>query len=402
MTISRREVLRYMATGAVAASVAPAMQPALALTRKKLFEPVTIGSLTVKNRIFKAATSYDMADEHGRPTQGYLDVYAEAARGGPGLVVTDVTYVDYDDRPSHADLSIHHDDQIPTFRKISETIRENGAKSCLQIGWAGSMTITRYRLGEREIWGPSKVEHPMTKVTPTKAVSVKEIGHIVQTMAEGARRAKEAGFDAIELHFCHNFMLNQFLTPYYNKRTDEYGGPIENRARLHFEITEAVREAVGPAYPVFAKIHGRDYLEKQGMTLEEGIFLAKGLEQRGVTALEISGGNLVGGFETMPWRDDLEDAPEKQTYFAEDARKYDRAIGLPIILTGGNRRVEIMERELNAIPDIVAFGLCRTLLSEPDLPMKWQKNPQARPQCIACNQCIMNYGTQPTVCVLNV
>lgn len=401
MTMTRRNALKVMAVGAAVASVTPGIQPALALTRRKLFDPIIIGNMKIKNRLFKAATSYDMADHHGRPTQEYLDVYAEAAKGGPGLIVTDVTYVDFDDRPSHADLSIHDDSQIPSFRKVANTIRANGAKSCMQLGWAGSLTITGYRIGEREVWGPSKVEHPMTKVTPTKAISREEIKHVVKTMAEGARRAKEAGFDAIELHFCHNFMLSQFLTPYYNKRTDEYGGSIENRTRLHFEITEAVRKAVGPDYPVFAKIHGQDYLEKQGMTLEEGLFFATGLAKRGLTALEISGGNLVGGFETMPWRDDLEDEPGNQTYFAEDARQYDRALDLPIILTGGNRRAEIMERELNANPDIVAFGLSRTLLSEPDFPNKLKENPSTRPQCVACNQCILNYGTGPTQCVLN-
>lgn len=401
MTISRRKALKFMAAGAAVATATPAMQPALAMTKRTVFEPVTIGNLELKNRLYKAAISYDLADHHGRPTQDYIDVYTEAAKGGPALVVTDVVYPEFDDRPSHADLSIHDDSQIPYFKKVTDAIRKNGAKSCMQIGWAGSMTITGYRIKEREVWGPSKVQHPMTKVTPTKAVSKEDIKHIVKSMADGARRAKAAGFDSIELHYCHNFMLSQFLVPYYNRRTDEYGGPIENRARLHFEILEAVRKEVGPDYPVFAKIHGRDYLEKNGMTLEEGIYLAKGLEKRGLTALEISGGNLLGGFETMPWRGDLEDEPENQTYFAEDAKKYDRAVNLPIILTGGNRRVDIMERELNATPDVVAFGLGRTLLSEPDFVNKLKKDPNVRPQCVACNECILNYGQGPTVCVLN-
>lgn len=219
-------------------------------------------------------------------------------------------------------------------------------------------------------------------------------------MADGALRAKMAGFDAIELHFCHNFMLSQFLTPYYNKRTDAYGGRIENRARLQFEILEAVRKSVGNEFPVFAKIHGRDYLDKYGMTLEEGIFLARGLVKRGITAIEISGGNLVNGVDTMPWRDGLDGEPGEQTYFAPDARAYDKALDVPLILTGGNRRVEIREKELNMTPDVVAFGFCRTLLSEPDLPNKWKKDPTVRPRCISCNECIVNYGTGPTECIL--
>ncbi|WP_163351820.1 NADH:flavin oxidoreductase [Desulfovibrio sp. JC010] len=399
--MTRRKAMKVMAAGAVAASVTATMQPTFALAKRNIFEPVTIGNLKIKNRIFKAATSYDLSDHHGRPSQDWIDTYVEAAEGGPGMMVTDVTYVEFDDRPSHADLSIHDDSQIPAFKKAVDAIHKAGSKVCMQLGWAGSMTITGYRIKEREVWGPSKVQHPLTKVTPTKAISKEEIKHVVKTMADGALRAKKAGFDAIELHFCHNFMLSQFLTPYYNKRTDEYGGPIENRARLHFEITEAVRKAVGPDYPVLAKIHGRDYLEKNGMTIDEGLFFAKGLEKRGVTALEISGGNLVNGFDTMPWRGDLEDEPQNQTYFAADARKYSKTVKLPLILTGGNRRMEIMEKELNTNPHIVAFGLCRTLLSEPDLVNKWKEAPETHAQCVACNECIANYGQGPTVCVLN-
>lgn len=400
MNMTRRDVLKTIAAGTASAVLLPGMGSLTAAPYQTLFDPVQIGGLHIKNRIFKAATSYDMADELGRPSQRYIDVYEQTARGGAGLIVNDVTFVDFDDRPGHADLSIHDDSQIPAFSKVADVIRRQGAKSCMQIGWAGSMTVSKYRVGEREVWGPSKVTHPLTRVTP-KAISKAEIKHVVKTMADGALRAKKAGFDAVEVHYCHNFMLSQFLTPYYNKRTDEYGGIIENRARLHFEILEAVRKVVGNDYPVFAKIHGRDYLDKYGMTLNEGIYLARGLVKRGITAIEISGGNLVNGFDTMPWRDGLEGEPDNQTYFAEDARAYDKALNVPLILTGGNRRVEIMEKELNMTPDVVAFGMCRTLLSEPDLPNQWKKDPTIRPQCISCNECIMNYGTQPTVCVLN-
>lgn len=399
MQKARRNVLKTIAGGAALAALTPSLKPALAFSKRSMFDPITIGSLNIKNRIFKAATSMDMADEHGLPTPEYLAVYEEAAKGGPGLIITDVTFVNFDDRPSHADLSIHDAAQIPAFAKLAETIQNNGAKACLQIGWAGSMTVSKHRVGERKIWGPSEVKHPLTGVT-SSAITKEEIKEVVRTMAQAARRAKAAGFDAVELHFVHNFMLSQFLTPYYNKRTDEYGGSIENRTRLHFEILEAVRKEVGTSYPVFAKIHGKDYLPKQGMTLEEGIFLAKGLEKRGITALELSGGNLVNGPETMPWRPEIEDGPTAQSYFAKDALQYDRAVNVPLILTGGNRRIDVMEEILNTTPDIVAFGLSRTLLSEPDLPNKWSKDPEATPQCISCNECIINYGTGPTACVL--
>jgi 2,4-dienoyl-CoA reductase-like NADH-dependent reductase (Old Yellow Enzyme family) len=326
-------------------------------------------------------------------------VYADIAKGGSALVVTGIAFVMKEDHFSHTTLGLYDDSQIPAFKKLADVIRENGSKSCLQIGFGGSLAM--YKVNEREIWGPSAVEHPFTKVTP-KAMTKADIKTAVQAMADAAVRARKAGFDTIELHFVHNYMLNQFLVPFFNKRTDEYGGPIENRARMAFEIMEAVRKAVGDDYPVLAKIHGQDYLEHNGMILDEGIFLAKGLAKRGVTALDVSGGNLISTPETMPIRPEIADDPALQSYFADDAKAIDKALDVPLILTGGNRDTKVMQVVLDTNPDVAAFGMSRTILSEPDLPNKWQRDTSVTPQCISCNWCIQHYGTQPTACVLNV
>jgi 2,4-dienoyl-CoA reductase-like NADH-dependent reductase (Old Yellow Enzyme family) len=398
MTITRRATLKMLGTGALAAGLLPLTGAARAATRRGLFDATTIGGMKLKNRIVRASTSMEMADGNGNPTPRLLAAYGEVARGGASLVVTGMAYVMEQDQLFHSALGFHSDEQIPAFRELAEVIRANGSKSCLQIGFAGS--VCGYKVGEREIWGPSAVEHPFTKVTP-KAMTKEDIGTAVRALADASVRAREAGFDCIELHFVHNFMLNQFLVPFFNRRTDEYGGAIENRARIHFEIMEAVRAATGPDYPVIAKIHGQDYLEKDGMTLDEGIHLARGLVDRGVTALEVSGGNLISTPQTLPIRPGIDGDPALQTYFAEDARAMDAALDVPLILTGGNRDPKVMQAVLDTNADVVAFGLCRTLLSEPDLPDTWKADPAAQPQCVSCNECIMNYGTRPTVCVLN-
>ncbi|MCG8684737.1 MAG: NADH:flavin oxidoreductase [Desulfobacterales bacterium] len=398
MNFSRRETLKILGAGAVAAGLGPIAKPVYALTKRDLFDPVKIGTLKLKNRIIRSSTSMEMADENGMPTPQLLKVYEQVAEGGASLIITGLAYINKQDQPFHAALGFYDDAQIPAFKTLAQKMQKNGAKACLQIGYAGSMS--GYKVKEREIWGPSAIPHPFTKVTP-KAMTKEDIQQAVKEMAQAAARAQKAGFDAVELHFVHNFMLNQFLVPHFNKRTDEYGGSIENRARIIFEITEAVRMAVGEDYPVVAKIHGQDYLEREGMTLDEGIYVAKGLAKRGVTALDISGGNLMSAPENLPIRPEISDDTSLQSYFAKDAQAIDRALDIPMILTGGNRDTKVMQQVMDINPDVVAFGLCRTILSEPDLPNQWAKDKSVEPACISCNECLMRYGNQPTVCVLN-
>lgn len=400
--LSRRTVLKMAGVGAGAAAILShplGLGMARAATARSLFEPVQLGSLSLKNRIIRASTSMEMAGPDGSPTPELLQVYADLAKGGAAMLVTGLAWVLPNDQNFHAALGLHSQEQLSAFEDLADVIREHGSTSCLQIGLAGS--VGGYKVGERDIWGPSAVAHPFTKVTP-KAMTTEDIQTLIEALATASARAKEAGFDAIQLHYCHNFGLQQFLAPYFNKRTDAYGGPIENRARLHFEILEAVRKAVGPDYPVLAKIHGHDYLEKDGMTMEEGLYLAEGLAERGVTALEVSGGNLMRGPEYLPIRPEILDDPSLQSYFAKDAATLDKAVDVPLILTGGNRDTGQMRQVLDDIPDVVAFGLSRTLLSEPDLPNTWAKDPNAAPQCVACNWCLGQYGSQPTACVLNI
>lgn len=398
MKIDRRTTLKTIGAGLAAASIMPLIEPAKALTRRDLFDPIDLAGLKLRNRIIRSATSMEMADDNGNPTPELLKVYEEVAKGGAGLIITGLAYVNKEDQLFHSALGFHDDSQIPGFRKLTEVIRKNGAKSCLQIGYAGS--FSGYKTKERKIWGPSVVEHPLTKVT-SQEMTKNDIETVIRTMAESAVRAKKAGFDTIELHFVHNFMLNQFLVPFFNRRTDEYGGSIENRARLAFEITEAVRQAVGSDYPIIAKVHGQDYLEKDGMTLEEGVYLAKGLVQRGVDVINVSGGNLISTPETLPLRPEIADEPELQSYFAGDAAVIEKTLDVPLILTGGNRDPRVMQEVLDTNGDVVAFAMARTILSEPDFPNLLKKDRNHEPQCVSCNWCIQHYGTQPTVCVQN-
>ena len=276
MKINRRDTLKFLGAGALTIGLTPLSASVYAMTKRKVFEPVSIGSLKLRNRIVRAATSMEMADINGLPTPELIRVYEDVAKGGAGLVTTGVAYMRKEDQVGAEALGFYDDTQIPAFKELADAIKKHGAKASLQIGFAGSMTISRYKVGEREIWGPSAVEHPWTKVTP-KAMTQDDIQAVIKSMAAGALRAKKAGFDAVELHFCHGWLFHQFISPYFNKRSDAYGGSIENRTRLHFAVVEEIRKAVGPDFPVFAKVHIQD---EGSQSLAEGVFFIDGLAKQ--------------------------------------------------------------------------------------------------------------------------
>lgn len=393
MSTTRREFLAM--AGSLAALSALHPVSVLAADRKSpLFTPVRIGNLELKNRFVRAATSMYMSDENGIPQQELFDVHADLARNGVGLITTGLTYVMKEDQYGKNGTGLYDDSLIPHYRKLTENAHRHGAKIAVQLVLAGAHSD--YRVDERDIMGPSAVTHPVYGTTP-REMTREDIKRAIKAMADAVVRARKAGFDGVELHYAHNYLVSQFIVPYFNKRTDEYGGSIENRARFAFEMLEAIREAVGPDYPVWAKVHGNDYMKEQGMTRDEAVYVAKGLKERGITALNISGGNLVTG--PYPSQTDIENEAD-QSYFREDAEYISRHVDIPLILTGGNRDMDVMEKVLASSRNIVAFGMARTLLAEPDLISKWARDRDVVPMCEACNGCMEVYGKGPSHCVL--
>ncbi|WP_176819291.1 NADH:flavin oxidoreductase [Ferrimonas sediminum] len=363
-----------------------------------LFEQAHLGTLTLKNRIIRSATSQYRATVDGDPTEDLMRVHRELAEGGVGLIITGLTYILPEDQYGNGGTGLYDDSQINLYKKVVKNAHEHGSKIAVQLAMVGPQS--NYRVDRRKVYGASKVPHPIYGTIPNQVMTKKDIAFAVESFAKAAVRAKQAGFDAIELHFAHNYLVSQFLFPYYNDRKDEYGGPIENRARFAFEVLEAVRQAVGPEFPIIAKVHGRDYLGSLagGNTQEENLFVAKGLAKRGITALDISGGNKVRGMgEFHP---DIQQEKD-QSYFADDAKFISDHVDVPLIVTGGNRSPKLLEEVLSNAKNIQAFGFGRTMLSEPDLANKWVNDPTYRPRCLACNWCIANYGTQKSQCILN-
>lgn len=362
---------------------------------KTLFESTTIGAMHLKNRLWRSATWMNMADEKGHLTDRLENVYLELAKGGVGTIITGYAFVLEEEQPNPGMLGIYDDSFIPEYLAFTRKIKAEGANIVMQIVYGGSSTS--YQPGNRVIWGPSAVAHPLFEVVPTE-MTKENINTVTEAFTKAAGRAKAAGFDGIQIHGAHTYLFSQFLSPYYNRRKDEYGGAIENRSRIICETLEAVRKEVGPEYPVFIKMHCSDDWDEKGLTEEESLYVAKELEKRGISGIEFSGGNLDNRNypNAGPARSKIL-KPEKQSYFAESTGRIAEHLSVPVISVGGHRTPEKLEHFLNTTP-IGYFSLSRPLLSEPGLVNRWQQGDRGKPRCVACNKC---WDKDGNACILD-
>lgn len=353
---------------------------------KTLFDPITIAGMKLKNRIVRSATYDGFSDQQGRPTARLYKVYEDLAKGGVGAMITGLTSVSDAEQLESGQMSIRDDSFIPDYRIMTDAVHNHGAAIILQLACMGSQGY--HPAGEKPVWGPSAVEDVAFNKTP-REMSREEIARMQEDFAMGAIRAKQAGFDAVQLHVAHGYLLSRFLTPYYNRRSDEYGGSIENRGRAIFETCRAVREKVGAAYPVLVKINSEDFIE-QGMTFEECRFICKGLFNLGIDAIEVSGGYVSSPPSLGPCR-------KEEGYFGDYAEQLARELPIPVIAVGGNRDFDAMTKVVRESA-VSAVSLSRPLIREPNLVERWKGGDHGRALCISCNKCFKPNGT---ACVFN-
>ncbi|WP_300668320.1 NADH:flavin oxidoreductase [Desulfoluna sp.] len=351
---------------------------------KTLFDPTHIGTLPLKNRLWRSATWMNMADDKGHLTDRLEATYLALARGGVGTIITGYAFVLEEEQPNPGMLGIYEDSFIPEYQAFTKKIHAEGANIIMQIVYGGS--FTNFQPENRLIWGPSAVPHPLTQVVPTE-MTKENIHTVITALARAAGRVKASGFDGVQLHGAHTYLFSQFLSPYFNRREDEYGGSIENRCKIVCDTVEAIRKEVGPDYGVFIKMHCSDEWEEKGLNEEESLYVAKELEKRGISGIEFSGGNLdiTAHPNTGPGRSGILKA-EKQSYFAEKTAKIARHLTVPVISVGGHRSPEKLTHILNTT-QIGYFSMARPLLSEPDLINQWQQGNLKNPRCVACGKC---------------
>lgn len=362
---------------------------------KGLFDTSQIGNMKLKNRLWRSASWLNMADKRGYPTEELISAYTELANGGVGTIITGYAYVMENEQPNPHMLGIYSDEFIPVYRNFTNSIHKSNTNIVLQICYGGS--ATDYNTENREILGPSAVPHPAYGIEP-KEMTLENIKTVVDAHVQAARRAKASGFDGVQIHAAHSYLYSQFLSPYFNKRDDDYGGSSENRARIIFDTLKAIREEVGEDYPVFIKMHASDEWGNYGLNTEESLTLSLELEKLGISGIEFSGGNLDASSDKNlgPIRGGILKV-ENQSYFAEKTAYIAEHLTTPVISVGGHRNPEVMTNLLNTT-NIGYFSMSRTLLSEPTLPNKWQSDIKASPRCVGCCKCWSESGNR---CVLD-
>ncbi|MTI69092.1 MAG: NADH:flavin oxidoreductase [Firmicutes bacterium] len=361
---------------------------------KSLFDKTKIKSLDLKNRFIRSAVWMKMANVDGHLNENIIKTYEELAKGGVGLILSGYAFISKDEQPNSKMLGIYNDSFIDEYKVLTEKVHENDSKIALQIAYGGSQS-NHPDAKKMNILGPSAIENKVTKITPKKATK-KELKDIVKKFANAAVRAKKANFDAIEIHAAHGYFLSQFLTPLYNKRKDEYGGNIHNRARIIYETIEEVRKRVGSEYPIMIKLNFDDFMGKEGLTKEESLEVFKRVDELGVDIIEVSAVNESSGKGLAPARTNINSLDE-QSYFKEVTEKIASTVNAKVILMGGNRNVDLMNDILNNT-EIEYFSIGRPLLCEPDLINKWKENKKNTPKCISCNKC---FDTEPNSCIFN-
>ncbi|MBI4301012.1 MAG: NADH:flavin oxidoreductase [Chloroflexi bacterium] len=344
-----------------------------------LFSPFKIKGLELRNRFMRSATYDGTADDEGKVTEASEVLYRDLAEGGVGLIVTGHAFISIQGRASFGQYGVYDDEMIPGLHHLAEIVHAAGAKIALQITHAG--INSRYHASRHTIaLAPSLVEGTQTA---HRAMVEEEVEGIITDFGAAAARAKEAGFDAIQLHGAHGYLMSQFLSPLYNHRTDRWGGSTEKQRQFHLDVIKAVRSRVGNDYPLFMKFGVMDDRDG-GVSLEEGVEAAHHIVAAGLDALEISAG--VGGGSSRASKTDGENAEPEVPYFRERAASVKRSVSVPVMVVGGIRSIGMAQNIIDAAEaDMVS--LCRPLIREPALIRRWESGDFGPARCISCSRC---------------
>ena len=346
----------------------------------KLFERTSINGMELENRFVRSATWEGMATDDGSCTPRLIDLLVELAKGEVGLMISSHAYVSRAGQAGPWQLGIDRDELIPGLREMTAAVHRENGKIVLQLAHAGCRAIPD--LTGQEPAGPSAGESEAG--APYRAMSIADIRATTEAFANGAVRAKEAGFDGVQIHAAHGYLLSQFLSPYYNKRDDAYGGPLSHRTRMVLEVLQAVRNKVGAEYPVFIKMNSEDFVEK-GLSVGEMVQVAALLEEAGIDAIELSGGTADSG-KMIPVRPGKIDSAEKEVFYRRAAGRYKEEIRTPLLLVGGIRSYEVAEELISSgLTDYIA--LSRPLIREPHLVQRWKTGDTGKSTCLSDNLC---------------
>ena len=345
----------------------------------KLFETSEINGMKLTNRFVRSATWEGMATDDGACTPKLIDLMTNLAKGGVGLIISSHSFVSLEGQAGPKQLGVYKDELISGLQEMTRVVHDNGGKIIMQLAHAG-ITAASKLTGKTPL-APSNVEGIAD--SPCQEMTAVDITEVVGAFAAGAERAQKAGFDGVQIHAAHGYLISQFLSPFFNRRKDKYGGAIQNRARLALNVLHAIRRSVGEKYPVLVKMNCQDFHDN-GLELADAVQVGMMLEEQGIDAIEISGGNPKAG-KLGPARAGIK-SEEKEAYFQNEAKAFKKNVNVPLILVGGNRSFQVAERLVNqGVADYISMS--RPLIREPDLINRWQGGDLSKATCVSDNMC---------------
>jgi len=351
-----------------------------------IFDPITICNIDIQNRFVRSATHEFMAEKDGKPTTRLGDLYEALAKNEVMLIITGYSYVLLGGQSDIFQQGIYEDRFVEAYQKITEKVHRYRSKIVLQIVHAGRQATISEEYSVPI--APSEIKGIHSAVTP-REMTEQEILEVIEAFTRAASRAKKSGFDGIQLHCAHGFLLSDFISAYTNRRTDCWGGSVENRTRIVTEIVRCIKKQVGVDFPILVKLNATAGLRPNsqqaeiGVEISQVIEIAKILEKAGVCAIEVSGGMSKTSGVTIKL---AINSPTKEAYFREYSKAIKKALNIPVILVGGIRSLSIMEHLLeNGFADMISMS--RSFICEPDLVLKLKSGKATKARCVSCNLC---------------
>jgi 2,4-dienoyl-CoA reductase-like NADH-dependent reductase (Old Yellow Enzyme family) len=388
------------------------------------FSSFKLAGLLLRNRVIKTATFEGMSPG-GCVSQALVEHHRALAAGGVAMTTVAYCAVTPDGRTFRDQLHMRQD-LVPELRHLTEAVHRNGAAASIQLGHCGAF-CNNHELARKRPLGPSRTLNLLGALSGrvfADAMTEADIDEVTAAFVRAAGLAREAGFDAVELHLGHGYLLSQFLCPGTNRRRDRFGGSLDNRARFPLRVVEQVRKALPPAMPVLAKVNLRDGF-RGGLELDESAAVARMLDARGVDALVLSGGfvsrnpfylfrgerplrQMIAVEKSLPQKVALalfgpfviRALPFEPLYFLPMAREIRRAVRMPLVLLGGIKSKSDIDTAMAEGFELVAMG--RALIADPGLIAKYAAGTASESECVPCNQCVAEMDREGGVCCAKV
>ena len=347
----------------------------------RLFVPTSLAKIRLKNRFVRSATWEGLAGRDGACTAELVAVISALAEGEVGLIISSHAYVRPEGQAGPRQIAICDDRFVEGYRAMTDAAHGGGSAIVMQLAHAGIQAPRS--LTTSAAVGPSAVRNHGGVVG--LEMTIREIESVIEAFVQGARRAREAGCDGVQIHAAHGYLLSQFLSPHYNHRADAFGGTVAKRARIVVEILQRIKSLLGTSFPVLIKMNSDDFLD-DGLTTSQMLDVADLLQESGIDAIELSGGVNDPACHYSPAREGTPVNEEEEVYYRQAAVRYKRTIQVPLILVGGIRSCEVADELLaTGIADYVS--LSRPLIREPALIARWKAGDLRPSACGSCNGC---------------